>query len=189
MGIIYRQMVLKRVLWLAIFVALFIVFRPIDGTIYSSKSTQDAQITILKAVVYNIGDDYLKMQADKISRYSKYDTFEHIRVEFLNTKNETYTIQANKAVYKNKIINFSGNVVCKMSDNRVLKTQELTYNQSKKQIYSNKAFALEYITHTLKGSSFVVNYANNTIDATDTKFVLKVPKTKSDYNMQKAING
>ncbi len=181
-------MVLKRVLWLAIFVALFIIFMRVDDVGYSSKQFNNAFISIFDGVVYNVGDNYLKMRADKIFRYTNYDSFENISVEFLSSNNKTYTINALKAISKNNILHFSGNVVCQITNNGTLLSDELFYNQKTREIYSNKAFTAQYITHTLKGSNFRLDYQNNTFVASDAKFVLKIPKSKKPtINTPKAM--
>jgi LPS export ABC transporter protein LptC len=174
-------MVLKRGLYLAIFIALLVIFVQIDNTKIDKKISNNALISFYNATVYDIGDEYVKIQAREILRYKNKDNFKMLRIEFLNAKNETYIIEANNGVLKNELMELSGNVICLISDNGVLNTSKLFYNQKSKLLYNKHKFKLEYDSHILIGKSFSLNSSNNNFNALDTKFILKLNKQSNEH--------
>ena len=173
-------MVLKRGLYLAILIALLIIFTQLGVDEDKKQSSNGALTSFYNATIYNIGDEYLKVKADKILRYSNQDELQNVLLNFLDDTKKAYKIKANKAIMKEEIMTLSGNVVCDLIGDGILSSEQLIYNPKTKMLYNFEAFKVEYISHTLRGDNLVLNSSSRHFDALNTKFVLKVPKANAN---------
>ncbi len=137
---------------------IFVSFKPIDAINTKSKNVDIALVEIKSFIMYELNKKGMISitHGSKSHRYLKYSTIKDLNYTD-NSNKFMANIKAKDALYKNDIINLSGDVVYNREDNLVFKSQEAIYNQIENTISTTKKYILYQNKNIVKGSSLQFN--------------------------------